>query len=153
MAKSALSVPVVDSGKVKIVGVGTGQERFAFLYVVVAAVIVAAVMTFTSVAGLGWPHRALMLIGCTIVGCAVLFSALEFRRLSQSEQQRSEDRVDAARTAYPSGTAAVEPPTGEACPHHEDHMESPGFDQGQLTSQLPEDTPLIPELLGGRTKR
>ena len=148
-----IKAPVANFKRAKIPGIGPGQERFTFLYVVIAAAGVAFVMTVTSLAGLGWQHRFLMLTGVLIVGGAILFSALEIRRLTQTEEERARDTADAARTAYPAGDAVVEPPTAEACPHHEDHVESPGLDQGQLTSQLPDDTPLIAELFAGRGKR
>jgi hypothetical protein len=47
----------------------------------------------------------------------------------------------------------VEGPTGEATPHHEAHAGSPGLDQGQLTSNLPDHTPNIGNLMRfGRRK-
>jgi hypothetical protein len=43
--------------------------------------------------------------------------------------------------------AITEPPVGfEPYFHHEDHAESPGYDDGQLLSRLPETTPFFEHL-------
>ncbi|HLG99374.1 MAG TPA: hypothetical protein VKX49_23895 [Bryobacteraceae bacterium] len=152
MGKTISNVPVTNSSNARFGGLGAGLERFGFVYVVISAVAVTLVMTFTSIAGLGWPHRVLMLVGLPIVGCAIFFSALEMRRLAQSDRERAEETLDLTSGSYPAGAAVVEPPTGEGCPHHEDHPESPGLDQGQLTSHLPDNTPLIDTFFEGRIK-
>ena len=153
MHKPLLNVSGAGPEKAKLVGITPGQERFAFLYAVIAAAAIASVMIYSSMAGLaGWP-RLLMLIGTVIVGWAVLFSFLEVRRLAQTPKNRADEAlVDA--NPYHSRIVVVEPPTGEATPHHEDHPESPGLDQGQLTSQLPDSMPFIDTFFSrGRDKK
>jgi hypothetical protein len=131
-------------------GIFPRERRFAFLYAVIAAAAVAFVMTISGVAGLVWWQSVLMLIGTVIVGWAVLFSVLEIRRLGKGKDEVEEaEDVD----AYPSRKVVVAPPTCDACVHHEDYVESQGFDQGQLTSRIPDGTPFIDEMLRGREKQ
>lgn len=131
-------------------GVFPRERRLAFLYAVIAAAAVAFVMTISGVAGLYWWQSVLMLIGTVVVGWAVLFSVLEIGRLGKGKDQPEElDDVD----AYPSRRIVVAPPTCDACVHHEDYVESRGFDQGQLTSRIPDGTPFIEEMLRGRAKK
>ena len=87
-----------------------------------------------------------MLTGCLIVGWAILFSVLEVRRLGQTAKERADEALEDA-NPYSSRIVVVEPPTGERYPHHEDHAESPGLDQGQRTSQLPDSMPFIDRFL------
>ena len=131
-------------------GIFPRERRFAFLYAVIAAAAVAFVMTISGVAGLFWWQSVLMLIGTVIVGWAVLFSILEIRRLGKGKDEVGEIEDS---DAYPSRKVVVAPPTCDACVHHEDYVESQGFDQGQLTSRIPDGTPFIEEILQGRAKK
>jgi len=123
-----------------------------FAYAVVTALLATCILLSGLMAGWSRSQTFFMLIGCLIVAWAVVFSFLEVNRLAtHSTKITGPDEVidpDAPRRIV------VEPPTGEATPHHEFHVGSPGLDQGQLTSQLPDATPLIDRLLGrGRRKR
>ena len=95
----------------------------------------------------------MLLIGCLIVLWAIIFSILEVCRIAGGSRsirgEPSEEGIDpdAPRTVI------VEPPTGEATPHHEDHLGSEGLDQGQLTSRLPDTLPLGGWLHGSRSKK
>jgi hypothetical protein len=100
-----------------------GSGGFAFLYAVVATATVAFVMTISGVAGLFCWQTLLMLIGTVLVGWAVLFGVLEIRRLGKGKDE-VEELEDIA--AYPSRNVFVAPPTGDACVHHEDYLESQG---------------------------
>jgi len=113
------------------------ERRFGFLYVVISAAAIATVMIFSGIAGLAWSQSLLMGIGTCGVGWALLFTVLEMRRLGNGGEQIKEDP-----DPYPSRTLIVAPPTTDACVHHEDFVESQGFDQGQLTSRLPDALPL-----------
>lgn len=136
--------------KARLIGIPPGQERFVFLYVVVAFITLAVVMTCSGIAGLSTGKTLMMLIGALIVTFAMLFSVLEVRRLAQKDR-------DAALVEQPDPYAphglVVRPPTGDAYPHHEEYRESQGFDQGQLTSRIPDSTPLVDAFLLRRREK
>lgn len=140
-----VSGAIADPERRTFAGIFPHERRFAFLYAVIAAAAIAFVGTISGVAGLFWWQSALMLIGTVIVGWAVLFSILEIRRLGKGKDALAEP--EEARPS-PMQKLVVAPPTADACVHHEDYPESQGFDQGQLTSRIPADTPLVAELLG-----
>ncbi len=131
-------------------GSASGEPKFAFLYVVISTAVIAGVMTFSGIAGLAWWQSVLLLVGCLIGGWATLFSLLELRGLAQTPKDRtSEEDAD----PYAARTVVVAPATGEPYPHHEDYVESQGFDQGQLTSRIPDSTPFVDRLLSRRDKK
>lgn len=140
--KKSPDTPVAGLEKGKLTAV---PPRFGFLYVVIAAVAVATVMTYSGIVGLVWWQSGLMIVGAVIVGWAALFSILEVRRLAGMGEAPGDN-------GYPSRELVVEPPTGEAYPHHEDHAESPGYDQTQLTSRIRETTPLVDKLFNKARK-
>ena len=130
-----------------------GHERFAFLYVAISAPVIACVMAYSAMAGLTWWQSLIMLIGFLIGAWATLFSFLEVRRLAQTPKDRADEELRNA-NPYSSRMVVVEPPTGDPYPHHEDYPESSGQDQGQLTSHLPDETPLIGRFLNiGRPEK
>jgi len=141
-----VNVSVAGPEKAKFAAVAPGQERFAFLYVVIFAAALATVMTYSGLAGLSWWKSVLMLIGTVIVGWAILFSVLEVRRLGKSEKDVAAER-EADVNPYTSREVVVKGPTNDPYPHHEDYVESQGFDQGQLTSRIPDTTPLVDKFL------
>jgi len=146
-------VSVAGPEQTKFVDIVPGRERFTFLYVVISAIAIAFVMTYSGIAGLAWWQSLLMLIGCLTVGWAFLFSVLEMRRLAQKPKNKGDEALTEA-NPYSPRIVAVKPPTGEPYPHHEYYAESQGFDQGQLTSQLPDSTPFIDRFLSrGREKK
>ena len=113
------------------------ERRFGFLYAVISAAAIATVMIFSGIAGLAWWQSLAMGIGTVGVGWAVLFSVLEMRRLANAGGPKEDPNP------YPARTLTVAPPTGDPYVHHEDYVESQGFDQGQLTSRIPDDTPFF----------
>jgi hypothetical protein len=88
--------------------------------------------------------------GALIIGGGV-FSLLDHRRTHRNHDLEIKSIVEAA--ALDATIAAqraiaeqaiTEPPVGsEPYFHHEDHAESAGYDQGQLTSRLPGTTPFL----------
>ena len=154
MHKHLLKVSFTRPKKARFVGIVPGQERFAFLYVVISAATTTCVVTYGSIAALPWWQRLLMLIGCLIVGWAILFSILEVRRLGQTVKERADEALGRSSNPYPSRIVVVEPSTGDPYPRHEDYVGSAGLDQGQLTSQLSDSMPFIGRFLSrGRDKK
>ncbi len=119
-------------------------SQVAFIYAVVTAVVATCIVLYGLTADWSRFQTALLLVGSLAVVWAIAFSFMEVGRLaSRSEKITGPDELvdpDAPRIVI------VEPPTGEATPHHEFHTGSPGLDQGQLTSNLPDHTPLLGKL-------
>lgn len=120
-------------------------------YLLFFSAIVTLIAGFGMVVGMhGW-ETVLWAIGvCLVVGAAI-FTYCEVRRLagisrSNEELAREEDEAD-RRVQH---GVIVQPPTADPYPHHEDHHESQGFDQGQLTSRIPSPTPLVRDSLHSR---
>jgi hypothetical protein len=93
------------------------------------------------VADLSSSQTLLLLLGCLLVLGTVLFTFFEVYRLATDSNRRADRSVeepdpDIARMVV------TEPPTGEPYPHHEDYAGSPGLDQGQITSRIPDEPPL-----------
>ena len=110
-------------------------SRVAFIFVVASAIAITSITLYCSVAGFSRFETLFLLIGSLTVIWAMIFSFFEVRRIasrSKSISEREEIDPDA------SYVVVVESPTGSPYPHHEEHAESAGFDQGQLTSQLPD---------------
>lgn len=126
-------------------------SRVAFIYVAVSALVITAIVLYSLTAGWSWMQSLWLTLGVLAVVWGILFSILEVRRIAARRESISgpPDIVDpdAPREVI------VEPPTGEATPHHEFHAGSRGLDQGQLTSRLT-GTPTPGELLHrGRDKK
>jgi purine-cytosine permease-like protein len=117
-------------------------SRVAFTFVTATAIVTTCIILYSLTASLSAFQTFLLLMGCLIVLWAAIFSFFEIRRISARSVsiggERSENEVDpdAPRTLI------VEPPTGEATPHHENYLGSEGLDQGQLTSRLPDSLPI-----------
>ena len=137
-----LNVSVAGPGRAKFAAIAPGNERFAFLYVVIAAGAVASAMIYSGITGLTLAQTILAVIGAVVVGWAILFSVLEVRRLAQTPDEAAK-ALEEASNPYTTRTVVVEPPTADPYPHHEDYVQSSGFDQGQLTSRIPDTTPFI----------
>jgi len=144
-----LNVSVAGSERAKFAAIAPGNERFAFLYVVIAAGALASAMIYSAIAGLTMWQTILAVIGAVVVGWAILFSVLEVRRLARTPAEAAQ-ALEEASNPYTSRTVVVEPPTADPYPHHEDYTQSSGFDQGQLTSRIADTTPFIGRLLGRR---
>jgi hypothetical protein len=153
MDKPALNVPVTGHKKAKFPGIVNGREKFAFLYVAISALVLGCAMTFSGIVGLTWSQTALLLVGLLIGAWGTLFSLLEVRRLARTAMNSADEALEEGANPYTPRTIVVEPPTGEPYPHHEDYAESQGFDQGQLTSRLPDATPFIGSFLRRRRKQ
>ncbi len=120
--------------------------RTAFVFVVVTAVIVTSIVIYSLVAALTSWESLVLLMGTLVVVWAIVFTILEMYRLARLPKDgqaviENEDDLEFPRTVV------VQSPTGEPYPHHEHYPESPGLDQGQLTSQLPDSRPWIGELI------
>jgi hypothetical protein len=119
-------------------------SQVAFIYAVVTAVVATCIVLYGLTADWSRFQTVLLLLGSLVVVWAIVFSFMEVGRLAaRSKKITGPDELvdpDAPRTVI------VEPPTGEATPHHEAHVGSPGLDQGQLTSNLPDHTPLLEKL-------
>lgn len=120
----------------------TKRERSRVIFVsgALTALTVTCIVLYSLVADVGLSQTLLLLFGCLLVLGAMLFTFFEIQRLVRFSNRGSgpsvEDRdPDAARIVV------IDPPTGEPYPHHEHHTGSPGLDQGQLTSQLPDSPP------------
>ncbi len=144
-----LNVPVAGSERAKFAAIAPGNERFAFLYVVIAAGALASAMIYSGIAGLTLGQTILAVIGAVVVGWAILFSILEVRRLAKTPAEAAQ-ALEEASNPYTPRTVVVDPPTADPYPHHEDYTQSSGFDQGQLTSRIADTTPFIGRLLGRR---
>lgn len=145
MEKQLSNVPTASPELPKLACLAPGNERFGFLYVVIAAGALASAMIYSGLAGLTWWHSMLMVVGAVAVGCAILYSILEMRRLAQTPHEAAKAAEKAA-NPYRPRTVVVDPPTADPYPHHEDYEQSSGFDQGQLTSRIADTTPLIGKL-------
>jgi hypothetical protein len=114
------------------------SSRVAFTFVVASAIAITCITLYCLMAGFTRSEALFLLIGSLIVIWAMIFSFFEVRRIASRSKTISEcDETD------PDGSRVVivQPPTGHPYPHHEEHVESAGLDQGQLTSRLPEMPP------------
>jgi hypothetical protein len=120
-------------------------SRVAFIYAVLTAMVATCITLYGLTAD--WPRSQtlLLLAGSLIVVWAIVFTFLEVGRIAARDSSivGPDDGVDPDAPRR----VVVEGPTGEATPHHEVHAGSPGLDQGQLTSSLPDHTPSIGSLL------
>jgi len=103
--------------------------------------------------GLSWPDCLILVMGAAVITGGVIFTFLEVCRLAlpagaQVTQQEppSANRLSALANLRRAMLPVAE--GTEACPHHEYYPESPGQDQGQLTSRWPSSTPNLCEFLG-----
>lgn len=111
------------------------SSRVAFTFAVSSAIVITCITLYSLVAGLTKFEAIFLLAGSLVVIWAVIFSFFEVKRIanrSNSISGTEEIDPDASRTVV------IEPPTGDPYPHHEHIAGSSGFDQGQLTSRLPD---------------
>ncbi len=119
------------------------KSRVLFAFGSATAVAVTCLVLYSLTAGLSLLQASLFLVGSLIVVWAGLFSFFEVRRIASGRSTSicldgSDDGIDPDTPCV----VMVEPPTGEATPHHEDHLGSEGLDQGQLTSRIPDTFPI-----------
>ena len=112
------------------------SSRVGFTFGAITAVVLTCLILYSLIAGLSGSQTLLLTIGCLIAVWAILFSFFEVRRLALRSKSIGGEASDFDPDA--SRKVSVEPPTGEATPHHEVHLGSEGLDQGQLTSRLPD---------------
>ena len=143
----------MDKNRPNIAGIVSGQEKFTFIYVVLSAVAITCVVAYSLIASLGWLQSSLLFIGSLLVAWAIAFSFLEVRRAARIAKNGAEEPSKVEADLYASRSVAVAPPTRDPYPHHEDYVESQGFDQGQLTARIPDSTPLIPKSLRPRSDK
>jgi len=110
-------------------------SRVAFAFAVVTAIVITCITLYSLVAGLTRFEAVVLLLGSLVVIWAVIFTFFEVGRIasrSNSISGQEEVDLDAPRQIV------IQPPTGHPYPHHEEIAGSGGFDQGQLTSRLPD---------------
>jgi len=129
------------------------NARFSFLYVIISAVAVGIVMTYSLIAGLAIWQTALALTGGLLGAWATLFTLLEIRRIAQTPEDRAAEALIEQENPDAMPTVVVLPPTGDPCPHHEDYPESAGFSEEQLVFRTPDRTPLIEDFLDRRAQK
>jgi hypothetical protein len=115
------------------------SSRVAFTFVVASASAITCITLYSLIAGFSRFETVFLLVGCLIVIWAMIFSFFEVRRIasgSNSIAEREAPDPDVSRVIV------AGPPTGQPYPHHEHYPESAGFDQGQLTSRLPDQPPV-----------
>jgi hypothetical protein len=119
------------------------KSRVLFAFGTATAVTATCLILYSLTAGLSIFQASLYLIGSLIVVWAGLFSFFEVRRIAAG-RSRSICLDDLDNQIDPDGprVVIVEPPTGEATPHHEHHAGSEGLDQGQLTARIPDTFPI-----------
>jgi hypothetical protein len=115
------------------------RATLIFIFVVASAIAITSITLYSLVAGFSRFETLFLLIGSLIVIWAMIFSFFEVRRIASRSKSISEHEEIDPDAPY---VVVVGPPTGNPYPHHEEHAESAGFDQGQLTSRLP-DLPYI----------
>lgn len=118
---------------------GRHQEKFTFLYVAISALAITCALAYSLFAGLTFLHGLLLAAGCLLVGLAFVYNFMEVRRASL--EKKGGEAAPAEPDPYGPHTVVTAPPTGDAYPHHEDYVESQGFDQSQLTARIPDATP------------
>lgn len=116
------------------------KSRVIFVCGVLTALTITGIALYTLMADLDWSQTLLLLLGCLLVLGAILFTFFEVRRLA-GLSNRSPGSPDEDTDPDATRIVVIEAATGEPYPHHEGHVGSPGLDQGQLTSQLPDAPP------------
>jgi hypothetical protein len=120
------------------------KSRVLFGFGIATAVAVTCILLYSLIAGLSLLQTTFWMFGSLIVIWTSLFSFFEIRRIAAGRSTSifwddSDNRIDPDAPRV----VTVEPPTGEATPHHEHHLGSEGLDQGQLTSLLPDTFPIV----------
>lgn len=121
---------------------------FVALLAAVATAMLALVLSLA--AGISKQNLVIAMVASGLVVGGIVFSLLELHRQGREKNRLKEiSEIEAfeARLARDRAQAErdlVEPSAGtEPYRHHEDHMESPGRDQGQITSSWPAKTPFL----------
>lgn len=128
-----------------------GEEKFTFLYIAISAVAITCAVAYSLIANLGLFQSSLLLTGALVVGCAFVFSYMEIRRITRPF--KAAGKSDAEPDPYGPRKLKIAEPTKDAYPHHEDYVESQGFDQSQLTARIPGSTPFVDRFFGDKEER
>lgn len=110
------------------------------------------------VEGLSLPDCLILVMGAAVITGGVIFTILEVHRLASpagAPVTQPEHPSAHGLSAFANLGRAMQPvaESTEACPHHEYYPESPGQDQGQLTSRWPSSTPSLREFLRAYRRR
>lgn len=128
------------------------DPRFSFLYLVISAVAVGGGLAYSALVGLGKWHTTLLLTGALLGAWETLFTFLEIFRIARGPNDKTDERLQ-EENPYGPHSVVVLPPTGDACPHHEDYPESAGLTEEQLLFRTPDRTPFIEDFLDRRAQR
>lgn len=132
----------------------TGNRACWFESMLAAVAGATVALVFGLIAGLSAQECAALMIVTGLLTGGLAFSLLELRRRARRNPERELRRIEelkafeielAARRAR-AEQAITELVGPEPYRHHEDHAESPGYDQGQLTSMLAGTTPFFKRL-------
>jgi hypothetical protein len=104
------------------------SSRVAFTFVVASASAITCITLYSLIAGFSRFETVFLLVG--------FFEVRRIASGSNSIAEREAPDPDVSRVIV------AGPPTGQPYPHHEHYPESAGFDQGQLTSRLPDQPPV-----------
>jgi hypothetical protein len=104
--------------------------------------------------GLAWEKCLILIVGAAALTGGIVFTFLEIRRIAlpPGPKQAARSTLHSAVTNLRRIIAPI-PKSNDPCPHHEYYPESPGQDQGQLTSHLSGPTPVLEELAKAFRKR
>lgn len=143
-----LNLAFAGQGKAKST---SGQEKYTFLYIVFPCLALTAALLYCMLTGLTRLQSFFLSLGAVLLACTAVFFFLEIRRIARASKGVEEIKPEA--DVYAPRDVSVEPPTGEPYPHHEDFVESQGFDQGQLTARIPDETPFLEGFFSRRSRK
>jgi hypothetical protein len=132
---------------------GTEGSLFECLLAMAAAATTALIFSLSS--GVRWQLALALMGAAAALAGAALFTFLEMRKLgraslrhgaSGNEHRSVESTYQITRAEQLERTTEQLADRDEGCFHHENHPESPGEDQGQLTSHLAGSTPFCEKL-------
>ena len=125
-----------------------------FEIVLIMTLVASVALMAGLMAGLNWQKCLMLMVVSAILAGSITFTVLEMYRAANVKKERAAAADAAAIEAFEASLAIqrakaerrLPPERNEPYRHHEHHLESPGFDQGQLTSQLSGSTPFFEHL-------
>jgi len=144
-------------------GNSKGDEGSLFQCLLAMAAAATTAMVFSLISGINWQFGLVLMGTAAALAGAALFTFLEMRRLGRASLGREltqatrqgasggqntsiESTYSVTRAEQRRRKMGQSVDSNEACFHHENHPESPGEDQGQLTSHLSGSTPFLENL-------
>ena len=118
-------------------------SRFVESLAIVAAATGALILALMG--GLDWARSLIVICGISLLTGGLVFTFLEMYRQVRPPIE-PEQEVPSLRPAKKMEVLEMCPVYVDPYPHHEHHPESPGHDQGQMTSHLPGSTLVLEEL-------